>query len=293
MQKNWVILLLIMTLVANSQTKPMSDAKRYNQMALTEIDDDIRQISEAKITNQARMIYYSERFLNTPYEAACEGEGENGLYEPQPVLNLKNVNCMTFCEIVLALSLSRYYEEFFNVLQHIRYRNGIISMATRNHYTMADWLPANEWCLQDVTKKIGSIDAVDLTRTISHQNFFKKKGIANLPQMVKDRNVTIQYIPLNNLVEHENEMHSGDIAVLIQNKPDIFAAHMLLVIVKEGKLYFRHADKNASKVQDVQFQEYILGLTKNSLYQGMSFMRVKERIDWQFKNATHGKIILP
>ena len=98
---------------------------------------------------------------------------------------LKKLNCMTFCEIVMALSLADYYEDFFNILQNIRYRQGIIGMATRNHYTMADWLPANAWCLNDISRRVGSEDTEQVTRTISHKNFFAGKGITDIPIMLR------------------------------------------------------------------------------------------------------------
>jgi hypothetical protein len=281
---------LIFALACMAQ-KPVD--KAYFKMSAEEIDQDIRATVKQPFTNQQKMEYYSERFLGAPYELECEAEGEHGLYEKWPLMNLKQVNCMTYCEIVMALTLSEYYEEMFNVLQHIRYRQGIIGMASRNHYTMADWLPANRWCLDDVTRQVGGTDALPLTRTISHQTFFGKKRIQNLPVFLPDREVTIDYIPLDKLRLHEDSLKSGDVVALIQDRPAIFSAHMLLVIKKDSLTFFRHASMSAGKVLDVPFGEYIQSLQKNPRYQGMSFMRIKEEIQWQDGNYTHGKFILP
>jgi len=266
--------------------------KRYYQMTLAEIDQDIRSTSQRISQPSQRLAYYSERFVDAPYELTCEAEGENGRYETQPLLNLKQLNCMTYCEIVLALSLSQYYEEFFNVLQHIRYRQGIISMASRNHYTMVDWLAANTWCLDDVTSRVGGKDVVRSTRTISHKKFFNGKAITDIPVMLPDRQVTVGYIPLAKLSSHDKALQNGDIVSLIQDKPDIFSAHMLLIIKKEGRTFFRHASLSAKKVLDQPFEEYIAGLSRNPKYQGMSFMRVKNKIDWVDGVYTHGKFIV-
>ncbi len=273
-----------------AQTAP---DKLYYQMTIAEIDQDIRDISKTIPQPGQRMAVYSSRFLHAPYELSCEAEGEWGRYETQSLMNLKQVNCMTYCEIVLALSLSEYYEEMFNVLQHIRYRQGIISMATRNHYTMVDWLPANSWCLQDVTAKVGGRDVVKSTRTISHKNFFKGKNISDIPVMLPDRTVTIGYIPSDRLALHEKALQDGDIVALIQNKTDIFSAHMLLIIKKDGGTFFRHASLSAKKVLDQPFSEYLAAVAKNPRYQGMSFMRMKKKIDWVDGVYTHGKFILP
>ncbi len=270
-----------------------SPAKKYHKISIEDIDRDIRETAAKNLTNSQKIEYYSERFLGAPYLLQCEGEGMHGKYEKEPLLNLKQINCMTYCEIVLAFALSAYYEEFFNVLQHIRYRYGIISMATRNHYTMADWLPANFWCLDDVSLLVGGNNTAQLTRTIQHRTFFTGKGIQDIPVILPDREITIDYIPLDKLPNCEAQLHSGDIVALIQNRPGIFSAHMLLIIKKDNLTFFRHASMRDKKVVDVEFNVYIKDVSKNARYLGMSFMRVKEEIQWKDGVYTHGKFILP
>ncbi len=261
----------------------------YYAMPPAAIDLDIRRVAGSNWSHAEKMVYYSERFLGAPYLLVCEGEGENGRYETEPLMNLRQINCMTYCEIVMALALSRNYEEMFNILQHIRYRDGYISMATRNHYTMVDWLPENRWCLDEVTRQVGGGDEVESTRTIRHGEFFRRKGITDLPAVLPDRTVTLPYIPLARLAAHEAALQSGDVVALIQDKPAIFSAHMLLIVKRGGKTWFRHASMSAGKVVDEPFAEYIAGISKRPLYQGMSFMRIRERIDWALPAATRGK----
>ncbi|MBD3194105.1 MAG: DUF1460 domain-containing protein [Candidatus Lokiarchaeota archaeon] len=258
-------------------------------MSIAAIDEDIRKTSEKIPDYAGRIVYYSERFIDAPYDLTATGEGEHGRYDQNPLLNLKKVNCMTLCETVLAMALSEYYEEMFNVLQHIRYRDGIMGMASRNHYTMADWLPANSWCLDDVSALVGAEDTRQLKRTISHRKFFEQKGIDNIPVMLPDREVTIEYIPLNKLRDHIYAIQSGDIVALIQDRPGIFSAHMLLAIKEDGELIFRHAPLWEAKVVDSPFKEYLEELKKERKYIGMSFMRVKQDIDWK---SGHGKFII-
>jgi len=279
-----VIIMLIFTIIPSK--------KRYYKMSIEKIDQDIRRISADNLTIEEKLTYYSERFLKAPYDINCQGDGPNARYEQQPLLNLKKVNCMTYCEIVLALSLSEYYEEMFNILQHLRYYKGIIGMATRNHYTMADWLPANSWCLDDVTQQIGGKDTTQLSRIISHRKFFEGKGITDIPVYMPDQEITIDYVPLKKLKKHTAQLNSGDIVALIQDMPGIFSAHMLLIIKKDDFVFFRHASRKAEKVIDSAFDDYISELSKDSKYLGMSFMRVKENIQWTGKPYSHGKFII-
>jgi hypothetical protein len=37
------------------------------------------------------------------------------------------------------------------MLQRIRYRDGVIGVATRNHYTEMDWNVANRWLVTDIS----------------------------------------------------------------------------------------------------------------------------------------------
>lgn len=268
--------------------------KRLGELSVEELDQLIRQISAGPMSNAEKIDYYSSRFLGTPYELVCQGDGPYARYETGPLMNFQQINCMTYCEQVLALALSSYYEEMFNVLQNIRYRDGIIGMATRNHYTMADWLPENDWCLRDISREVGGDLATTLTRTISHQKFFEGKGLHDVRDVLPDRDVTIWYIPMNNLPKVVDRLNSGDIVSLIQNQPGIFSAHMLMIHKDtKGQAYFRHASMSAKTTLDVPYEEYITGLSKKPRYMGMSFMRVREAVRWVGpEKLTHGKTSL-
>ena len=113
---------LILFLLIFYSLPAFTQEKLYYQISIKEIDDDIRQIQHAQLNISEKMDYYSARFLGAPYVLQCEGDGPNARYETEPLLNLKEVNCMTYCEIVMAFSLADYYEDMFNILQHIRYR---------------------------------------------------------------------------------------------------------------------------------------------------------------------------
>ena len=56
-------------------------------------------------------------------------------------------DCVTYCETVLATSLSQDIGEFESTLREIRYRNGIVNWFERNHYFF-------EWSRNNVANKI-------------------------------------------------------------------------------------------------------------------------------------------
>jgi hypothetical protein len=195
---------------------------------------------------------------------------------------------MAFCEHVLALSISDSWDNFFNNLQQIRYKDGLIGMRTRNHYTMADWLPENAWLLDDITKTIGKNYTRKVTRTISHENFFRGKGIDDLRYVKPDRNITVDFIPLNALAKIKENLHSGDIGTLLfANKSDIFSAHMWMVFEKNGDLVIRESTTRGMTTFGTPYDDWAKYVQASKRYSGISLMRVKEELN------RPGRIILP
>jgi len=262
--------------------------KPFYKMTNLEIDTLLKETNQRNMTISERITFYSERFIGTPYNFKCVGDGPYALYENYPLVNFSETNCMAFCEHVLAQSISDSWDNFFNNLQHIRYRDGIIGMRTRNHYTMADWLPENRWLLDDVSRIVGGKYTQSVTRTISHKNFFESKGITDMRYVLPDREITIDYVPKEDLVKIEKNAKPGDILALIfANKTDIFSAHMLMVIEKNGKKYIRESSNSKMTTFDTPYKEWVSKNEGTDKYLGLCFMRVRKDID------VPGKLILP
>lgn len=261
---------------------------RFTDMTPQKIDELIKETSTRQKTITEKMNYYSEYFLGTPYAFTCVGDGEYALYEPYPLVNFDSTNCMAYCEHVLALSISDNWDNFFNNLQQIRYKDGMIGMRTRNHYTMGDWLPENNWLLDDVSRKVGGSYTKTVTRTISHTTFFEGKGINDLRHVKPDYKMTIDYIPKESILEIKDNLKSGDIGALIfANKSDIFSAHMWMVMVSDGQLIIRESTTRGMTTFDTPYHSWVQRIQKSDRYIGITLMRVHESI-----NQT-GKIIMP
>jgi hypothetical protein len=259
-----------------------------SKMSNHQIDSLLTVTAEKNLTITERIEVYSEYFLGMPYNLICAGDGPYALYETEPLVNFQETNCMVYCEHVLALAISDSWDNFFNNLQQIRYKDGIIGMRTRNHYTMADWLPENDWLLDDVTRRIGGEHTKQFTRTISHKTFFTNKGIDDLRYVIPDRDVTIDYIPMKALPEIKENIRSGDIfALIFADRPNIFSAHMLIAIRKNGKLYFRESAMSRMSTFDSTFEEWYERYKDSRTHAGLSFMRVRDELNQP------GKVIVP
>ncbi len=285
MKKNIrIILCLIVAFTISQQIQ----AEQLYEMTNQQIDELLTDVSSQNLTITERINKYSELFLGMPYNIKCAGDGKDALYETWQLVNFKETNCMVFCEHVLAMSISDSWDNFFNNLQQIRYKNGMIGMRTRNHYTMGDWLPENSWLLDDVTKIVGEKYAKPTTRTISHKTFFQGKGISDLRYVQKDREMTIHYVPIKDLLKIKHNVKTGDILALIfANKDNIFSAHMLMIAEKNGKIYIRESSSSKMTTFDTEYDEWVNKTKKSKRYVGLVFMRVKDELD------KPGKIILP
>lgn len=279
---------ILLFVVAFNSSLLLGQNKKIYEMEKWEIDSILTVKSSENLSITDRMKFYSELFMGMPYGLSCVGDGPYALFDTQPQLTFDTTNCMVYCEDVLALSISDNYENFFNNLQQIRYKGGIVGMKTRNHYTMADWLPENNWLLHNVVKEVAGNNAKTLTRTISHKTFFQKKGIDDMRYVKEDREITVNYIPFNKLMEAKEKFRDGDIlAILFKNLDNIFSAHMLMSYdTPEGKV-IRESSLSKGTVLDTPFDEWVAQYQNSKKYIGIALMRVNDNIN------TRGRIILP
>ena len=288
MYRKTILIVIILIISQFGCGKERQPAKKIYEMNSVEIDQLLTETARKDMTITERINYYSAMFLGMPYNLTCTGDGPYALYETRPLVNFNKTNCMVYCEHVLALSISDSWDNFFNNLQQIRYKDGIIGMRTRNHYTMADWLPENSWLLDDVSRNIGGQYTQTTTRTISHETFFTNKGITDMRYVKPDREITIDYVPKEDLLKVKENVRPGDILALIfANKTDIFSAHMLMVAKKNDRLYIRESSSSKMTTFDTPFDEWVNSKQDLDKYAGLCFMRIREHLD------KPGMIILP
>jgi hypothetical protein len=279
MKKILIFIIIIMMLFSCTDTAKKSPAVIGN-MSHAEIDSMLRVNAENDLRITDRINLYSEMFLETPYSWTATGDGPYALLETYPLVNFQETNCMVYCEHVLALSISDSWDNFFNNLQQIRYKDGLIGMKTRNHYTMADWLPENNWILDNVSAKVGGEYTASMTRTISHENFFKGKGMDDLRYIKLDRSITVEYVPMEHMADVKSRVKDGDIvAMLYANKDNVFSAHMLMIVEKDDELYFREASTTNYSTFETEYNAWLDWKGTLDKYAGIAFMRVKDNLN--------------
>jgi len=75
-------------------------------------------------------------------------------------------DCVTYCETVLAAAIARNIPEFESVLREIRYQNGVVSWAQRNHYFF-EWGEHNT--ANNICKPVIMDGSIEIEKTVYWQ----------------------------------------------------------------------------------------------------------------------------
>lgn len=205
-------------------------------------------------------------FLGSPYVAATL-ESEDG--EENLVINLRELDCMTLVENVLALhrllheaASFSYREEvalqrFPEILEEIRYRQGQRqNYASRLHYT-SEWIVDNT--AKGYVKEISSqyseaIYQIHLDYMSTHPQAYNalQKHPELIPQIAaveaKMEAYQMCYIPKEAVADCEKDIPSGCIVAIIGSTPGLDFAHLGFSSRQGDKLQLLHASSTGKKV---------------------------------------------
>jgi len=223
-----------------------------------------------------RIMYYSTLGVGTPYMLSSLGEGPLGPYDKDPLVDLTRVDCMTFCEQILALSITDSYDDFIRTLQKIRYAGNVVDIKERNHFVIADWLPNNSWLVEDVTQMIGGDQCLLMTKTIHRQEFLATLGCLDTAGVASSLTLSQHYIPKNSISSSTDKFKNGDIICLATHKKGLFVTHMGFLIISENdELFYRNASRFGRKVIDESFEHLIERMNKHKSIAGLIIFRVR------------------
>jgi len=197
--------------------------------------------------------------LQTPYVAqTLEVNAEEDL-----VVNLHELDCMTFVENCLALSRSAQYphpdfDYFVRQLTYIRYRGGFIQGYTsRLHYT-TDWITdnVNKGTLEDVTyalggkrfqPQVGYMSSHPEQYPALRNNPQDTETMAAIEKTINQRTI-YHYISREEIVEKQSLIKDGDIICFTTNLPGLDISHVGIAYHNKGQLSFIHASTRYKKV---------------------------------------------
>lgn len=220
------------------------------------------------------MIHFARKFLGTPYVAkTLEVNREEKL-----VVNTRQLDCSTYLETVLALTLCakegrKTFADYQRVLARIRYKNDTVSYPNRLHY-FTWWMTINTEKgivreLQEPNPPFNATQTIDVHYMSAHVEQYPmlvgrldyQDEIARMEQNFNGRKY--QYIPkaeINNTDLLRQTIHDGDIIGIVTNKDGLDIAHVGIAIWHTDGLHMLHASMLKKKViEDTQLlKEYLM-----------------------------------
>ncbi len=222
-------------------------------------------------------IKIGRQFIGTPYTPHTLDVNPT----EQLVVNVREFDCTTYLETVLALSLTwqavsdkqnptLFDETFRQYLTRLRYRDGRIEgYASRLHY-FSDWLRDNErhGLLADVTHELpGSISVAKSVSymTASMYRYPRLQDPAIFKQMAQTEASLSQqpfaFVPKKNIRQAEAQLQDGDIVMLMSARPGLDMKHVGLAIRQpDGRMHLLHASSDQGEVVITKYpiSDYLL-----------------------------------
>lgn len=215
-----------------------------------------------------RLLGVSAKFLGTPYANSPLGEGSG--VDPDPTFRMDAVDCLTFVEETLALSLARRDEEVPTLLERLRYASTPV-YEDRNHLMEAQWLPNNirKGFLVDVTRRYGGEDTLQVQKTLDARTWTSRSS--QELKLPKERQplgtFTLNVIPLDRVLARARQIPSGTIMVIVRDELPLKATritHLGFVLQKGKRTWLRHAARSGyARVVDEDLETF---LARNSRY---------------------------
>jgi hypothetical protein len=265
--------------VAAERPKPaypqMRDRSKYGRMGDPALDAHIRRYANRRSVRR-RLVLHSWRMLGANYRDDALGEGQGASLDSEPRWRLAPVDCQTFVETDLALSLGGDLAEARRWLDRIRYRGDAVGYAQRNHFMVGQWVPHLQrlGILREATERFAggpvellsvdyeAIDWAAIPRRFLPQHFAREqapKGQADLP-----------YMTIDHFAEIVDAVPSGTLLLLVRaarSRIPVRVSHLGFVVrTKPGdRAVFRHASREGwGRVVDEDLVRYLQRLQANA-----------------------------
>ncbi len=229
--------------------------KQLYQMTPREAGRYIAHMQASEPDLRKRIAAIGRKNLGQPYSLHLLGEFPYEIHDELPLFSLKESDCVVFAEHTYAMALSQSWEEFFWMLQRIRYRDGVIGVATRNHYTEMDWNVANRWLVRDVSAELAGPSGPTYRMTVDRARFLRTRHhtVADIPVESSSQ----AYVPKDQVAAIAAQLREGDFVNVISTRDgEYWASHVGLVVLgPNGERHFLHSQ--APKVREETFDSFI------------------------------------
>ena len=220
--------------------------------------------------DSCRTLHFAKKMLGVPYVAGTL----DGNDEEQLVVHVDQLDCTTFVETVLALSIAdkraaRSFDGFKKALTDVRYRDGVLDgYASRLHY-FSDWIRNNERMgfIKECTSETACSQPKELwldfmtTHVDSYLPMKKNPALVEVMAALEKnwQGTVVSYIPKEklNLSPEELKIKDGDILAMVTNIKGLDIVHVGFAFWKDNQLHLLHASSVAKKVIEDPQTQYV------------------------------------
>ena len=261
--------------------------KQIYQMAPVEAGRYVAWAHAAEPDLRHRIAAIGRKNLGQPYLLNLLGEYPFEVHDNLPMFSLERSDCVVFAEHTYAMALSRSWEEFFWMLQRIRYRDGVIGVATRNHYTEMDWNVANSWLVTDISAALAGANGPSYAMRVDRARFLKTRH--HTERSIPVETSRQSYVPKEQVAAIASQLQEGDFVNVISTRDgEHWASHVGLVVLgTNGERHLLHS--SAPQVREESFDSFIARATEREARNtregrngqrlaGFKFLRLNETI---------------
>ena len=219
--------------------------KQVYQMTPQEVSRYVAHMQQAEPDLRKRIAAIGRKNIGQPYVLNLLGEYPFELHDTLPMFSLEQSDCVVFAEHTYAMALSGSWEEFFWMLQRIRYKDGVIGVATRNHYTEVDWNANNNWLVTDISAEVGGSDVLHYDLKIDRARFLRTRHRTLRDIALQTSRET--YISKDKLAPVLPQLREGDLVNVVSTRDGAYwVSHVgLIVIGADGQRNFLNSAEPA------------------------------------------------
>lgn len=264
-----VIILGFSLPMAFGSNEPSTKLEAADSIKITKLIE--RHLAKKTISSSKLMLQIANSLVGTPYVGhTLETEGEEHL-----VVNLREFDCTTFIETVLALTMTVQsdapgVETFCQILQALRYRKGRIDgYGSRLHY-FSEWIADNEkkGFVENITNQFeGEPLKISVNYMSTHPEAYlqlkddslMRLKIATVENKLSDLSKTY-YLPKEKVSLKEPQLPEGTIVGITTNIEGLDFIHTGILIRVGQQIHLLHASSDNKKVliSEQPLSEYLM-----------------------------------
>ena len=196
-------------------------------------------------------------FIGKPYVASTLEVTDN----EDLVVNLREVDCTTFVEYALAISITLQnkpdatIKDFFATLEKIRYRDSIRNGYTSRLHYFSEWLKNN--AKKGFIKEVNSTNFKPDNRTLSfmgtHRSAYthlkSDANFAAILEVEKTFKPNMKVLNKSQITLAEDDLKHGDVIGLVTRIKGLDVSHTGFIYKKNGISYLLHASSLSMEVE--------------------------------------------